>query len=166
MEDTTTAGGSLPPETIIVPSPRGQKRGAPDNDEAAGAGAARGSPRRAAGVDAVVEDEEESSMEFVEEEDDAPPARQLFHFLHVHLGAADADDGTTAGSSSTAGQEPVDVTLRLGVRPLADDRGGTVDATLSLRLGEDDGGFRLHGEPVISAMHAAGCGVQCRAELR
>ncbi|KAG2649651.1 hypothetical protein PVAP13_1NG125519 [Panicum virgatum] len=170
MEGTTTAGGSsLPPETIIVPSPRGQKRGAPDDDEAAGVGADRGSPRRAAGVDAVLgdeeepmefmEEEEESTMEYVEEEDDeeeleepeddATPARELFDFLRVHSGPA--DDATAPGSSSTAGQEPVDLTLRLGVGPLADHRGGTVDTTLS--HGEDDGGcYRLHGETVIRAM--------------
>ncbi|KAG2657210.1 hypothetical protein PVAP13_1KG187477 [Panicum virgatum] len=172
-------------EAVIGPSPRGQKRGAPDDDEAAGAGAARGSPRRADGVvDAVVEEDEqesssmesveeeddESSMESVEEEeeeldepgDDAPPARQLFDFLHVHPGPADADaDGATAepGSSTfTASQEPVDVTLRLGGPPVH-DRGGAVDTTLSRqRLGEDGGGFRLHGEPVIgsAADNAAG----------
>lgn len=151
MEETAGAAGSsssLPPEITMPPSQRGQKRGAPDVDDAAGDGAARGSPRRA-GVDTLAEEEEEHYyMEFVDDElelgeadDGAPPARQLFEFLRVRPGA-------------------VDVTPRLGVGPVAGDyRGGTVDTTLSLGLGseaapgEDDGG-RIRSQ-VKSAIGAA-----------
>ncbi|TKW37130.1 hypothetical protein SEVIR_1G029340v4 [Setaria viridis] len=136
MEDTAGVVGSsssLPPEVTVASSlQRGQKRGAPDDEE------------------------EEDELD--EADDGAPPARQLFEFLRVHPGGA-ADAGGAAAGASAAGQEPVDVTLRLGVGPLAGDyRGGTVDTTLRLRLGsaatpgEDDGRrFQSHGKPATGA---------------
>ncbi|KAF8670496.1 hypothetical protein HU200_050514 [Digitaria exilis] len=144
MEEGTAAaacGPILPPDTIVS-SRRGQKRGAPDEDAAAaGDGVPRGLPRRA-GAAAVEEEDDEftdstdekEELDESKSEDDAPapPAHQLFDFMHVHPDTA--DDATAGSSSSTAAgrddQRPIDVTLRLGVGPLA-----AVDTTLSLSLG-------------------------------